>query len=287
MPRTHWTSADPSGPQRPDGGGHRRLQWPRARDHSGPRPRRSPGGAGGAQSCQGDPARPPRSTERPRFRELDVSDLASVRAFAAAWQGPLDVLINNAGIMAGPLRRSADGFELQLATNHLGPFLLTHVAVGVDHRPRGDGRIPAAPPGQARSGGPQLDRAPLQPTGRLRQLEAGQPPVHPRAATPSSRRATAVSSPLRPTPGSPRTNLAKAAGGSGAMFRSGGRPLSSTMPSAAPCPSSTPPPRTSPAAPTSGPAGSATSGAIPWCMRHRRRPWIQTWPAPCGNAQLS
>jgi NAD(P)-dependent dehydrogenase (short-subunit alcohol dehydrogenase family) len=58
-------------------------------------------------------------------RELDVADLASVRAFAAGWQGPLDVLINNAGIMAGPERRTSEGFELQFATNHLGPFLLT------------------------------------------------------------------------------------------------------------------------------------------------------------------
>ena len=58
-------------------------------------------------------------------RALDVSDPASVRAFAENWQEPLDVLINNAGIMAGPERRNVDGFELNFATNHLGPFLLT------------------------------------------------------------------------------------------------------------------------------------------------------------------
>ena len=58
-------------------------------------------------------------------RPLDVSDLASVRAFAEDWQGSFDVLINNAGIMAGPERRTPDGFELNFATNHLGPFLLT------------------------------------------------------------------------------------------------------------------------------------------------------------------
>lgn len=61
--------------------------------------------------------------------ELDLSRLASVRAFGAAYAGrgeALDVLVNNAGIMA-PLARktSPDGFELQLATNHLGHFLLT------------------------------------------------------------------------------------------------------------------------------------------------------------------
>src|SRR5262249_39965820 len=58
-------------------------------------------------------------------RPLDLSSLASVRAFAAAWTGPLDILINNAGIMQVPRARTSDGFELQIATNHLGPFTLT------------------------------------------------------------------------------------------------------------------------------------------------------------------
>lgn len=58
-------------------------------------------------------------------RALDLADLASVRGFAAGWDGPLHVLVNNAGVMAIPRRTSADGFELQLATNHLGPFALT------------------------------------------------------------------------------------------------------------------------------------------------------------------
>ena len=58
--------------------------------------------------------------------ELDLADLASVRRFAAAWgDRRLDLLINNAGVMAIPRRLSADGFELQLATNHLGHFALT------------------------------------------------------------------------------------------------------------------------------------------------------------------
>ena len=58
-------------------------------------------------------------------RPLDLASLASVRAFAAAWTGPLDILINNAGIMQVPQARTADGFELQIGTNHLGPFALT------------------------------------------------------------------------------------------------------------------------------------------------------------------
>ena len=59
--------------------------------------------------------------------EVDLSDLRSVRTAAAeaAPLGPIDVLVNNAGVMAPPDRRTVDGLELQMATNHFGPFLLT------------------------------------------------------------------------------------------------------------------------------------------------------------------
>jgi NAD(P)-dependent dehydrogenase (short-subunit alcohol dehydrogenase family) len=61
-------------------------------------------------------------------RRLDLADLASVRAFASDWTDPVDVLINNAGVMATPDRRlTADGFELQFGTNHLGHFALTNL----------------------------------------------------------------------------------------------------------------------------------------------------------------
>ena len=60
-------------------------------------------------------------------RQLDLADLTSVRAFAGAWDGDIDVLINNAGIMAIPLSRTADGFETQIGTNHLGHFALTNL----------------------------------------------------------------------------------------------------------------------------------------------------------------
>jgi NAD(P)-dependent dehydrogenase (short-subunit alcohol dehydrogenase family) len=63
--------------------------------------------------------------DRVRVAPLDLADLASVAAFTAAWDGPLDLLINNAGVMALPeLQLSAGGWELQLATNHLGHFAL-------------------------------------------------------------------------------------------------------------------------------------------------------------------
>ena len=58
-------------------------------------------------------------------RRLDLADLGSVRAFAAAWSGDLDVLVANAGIMMVPAGRTVDGFERQLGTNHLGHFALT------------------------------------------------------------------------------------------------------------------------------------------------------------------
>lgn len=60
-------------------------------------------------------------------RRLDLTDLASVREFAGGWDGHLDILINNAGIMMVPAGRTADGFELQIGTNHLGHFALTNL----------------------------------------------------------------------------------------------------------------------------------------------------------------
>lgn len=64
-------------------------------------------------------------------RELDLADLASVRRFADGIVGedrPIDVLVNNAGVMAPPQRfETVDGFELQLGTNFLGPFALTNL----------------------------------------------------------------------------------------------------------------------------------------------------------------
>ena len=63
---------------------------------------------------------------RVQLGELDLADLASVRGFAAARSEPLDLLVNNAGVMALPSRQeTADGFERQIGTNHLGHFALT------------------------------------------------------------------------------------------------------------------------------------------------------------------
>ena len=60
--------------------------------------------------------------------ELDLANLASVRSFAEKYlasHGELHVLCNNAGVMALPRRETADGFEMQIGTNHLGHFALT------------------------------------------------------------------------------------------------------------------------------------------------------------------
>jgi len=62
-------------------------------------------------------------------RHLDLSDLASVREFAAGL-GEIGVLVNNAGVMATPERRTKDGFELQIGTNRLGHFALTGLLLG-------------------------------------------------------------------------------------------------------------------------------------------------------------
>jgi NAD(P)-dependent dehydrogenase (short-subunit alcohol dehydrogenase family) len=73
---------------------------------------------------------------------VDLSDLGSVRAAGevAAGLGPLHLLVNNAGVMAPPLRRTGDGLESQMATNHFGPFLLTGLLLD-QLAASGDGRV--------------------------------------------------------------------------------------------------------------------------------------------------
>ncbi|KAI7743098.1 hypothetical protein M8C21_013592 [Ambrosia artemisiifolia] len=80
--------------------------------------------------------------------ELDLSSLASVRKFAAEFVAsnlPLNILINNAGVMAPPFTLSKDKIELQFATNHLGHFLLTQLLLETmkrtSHEQNKEGRI--------------------------------------------------------------------------------------------------------------------------------------------------
>jgi NAD(P)-dependent dehydrogenase (short-subunit alcohol dehydrogenase family) len=85
-------------------------------------------------------------------RRLDLADLASIRAFADAWQGDVDVLINNAGVMATPEKRTVDGFELQIGTNHLGHFALTNLLL-----PHITDRVVTVASGAHRAGSISLD----------------------------------------------------------------------------------------------------------------------------------
>lgn len=85
-------------------------------------------------------------------RRLDLADLASVREFAWAIDGEIDVLVNNAGVMATPEGRTKDGFELQFGTNHLGHFALTNLLL-----PRIRDRVVSLSSGAHRIGGLDLD----------------------------------------------------------------------------------------------------------------------------------
>lgn len=103
----------------------------------------------------------PGSTE---VRRLDLADLASVREFAAGWSGPLDVLVNNAGVMWVPAGETVDGFETHLGTNHLGPFALTNLLL-----PHVTDRVVTVSSSTHRMGGLDLDdlqwrRRPYSPT---------------------------------------------------------------------------------------------------------------------------
>jgi NAD(P)-dependent dehydrogenase (short-subunit alcohol dehydrogenase family) len=95
-------------------------------------------GESAARDCQG--AAPGARLE---LEELDLASLNSVREFAERFRTRhegLDLLINNAGVMATPKRSTADGFELQFGTNHLGHFALTGLLIG-EMEGRGDARV--------------------------------------------------------------------------------------------------------------------------------------------------
>jgi NAD(P)-dependent dehydrogenase (short-subunit alcohol dehydrogenase family) len=85
-------------------------------------------------------------------RRLDLASLASVREFAAGWEGELSLLINNAGVMVPPLTRTAEGFELQFGTNHLGHFALTNLLL-----PHVTGRVVTVSSSAHRSGAIDFD----------------------------------------------------------------------------------------------------------------------------------
>ena len=138
-------------------------------------------------------------------RRLDLASLASIREFAAAWEGDLDLLINNAGVMVPPLTRTEDGFELQFGTNHLGHFALTNLLL--DHV---TGRVVTVSSTGHRMGRStsttSTGSAALQAVARLRAVQARQPAVHRRAPAPADRRRLRRAGHRR-APGYAATNL--------------------------------------------------------------------------------
>jgi NAD(P)-dependent dehydrogenase (short-subunit alcohol dehydrogenase family) len=75
---------------------------------------------------------------------VDLADLGSVARFGRAWDGPLHLLVNNAGLVTAGLERTEEGWELQFATNHLGHFALAwalHDALALGAREQGTARI--------------------------------------------------------------------------------------------------------------------------------------------------
>lgn len=77
---------------------------------------------------------------------LDLADLASIDALTASWEGPLHVLVGNAGVMDTPYGRTAQGFETQFGVNHLGHFALAtglHAALAAGATPERGARVVA------------------------------------------------------------------------------------------------------------------------------------------------
>ena len=218
-PRSRWhygaaCEMDRRRPPRADGPhvrDHRRQQRDRARHREGARRQRARVVLAVRDTAKGEQVASEIAGDT-EVRRLDLADLASVRAFAADQQ-PFDVLINNAGVMNTPLGRTADGFELQFGTNHLGHFALTNLLLPrITDRVVVD-RLRRASLRQARLRRPQL-RARLPPPPRLRPDEAREPALRVRAAPPPERGGLADQGRLR-TPRPDRDEPPEADGQSG------------------------------------------------------------------------
>ena len=109
------------------------------------------------------------SNSRVRLEVADLSSLSSVRQLASRLRdraGPIDVLVNNAGVYKARREMTEDGFEMTMAVNHLGHFVLTHLLL--DQLAEAGGRVISVSSDGHRSG--DLRRAPLEDilTGRVR-----------------------------------------------------------------------------------------------------------------------
>ena len=147
------------------------------------------------QGARAAAARVAQDTGSPRVRPVfaDFSQLSRVRALAqelAATLPRLDVLVNNAGMMSPAHARSAEGYDLTFAVNHLAPFLLTNLLLpklrGVRagaHRGRGFGRAPAREPRFRRPD----ERQGLGAVAGVLALQAGQHSLHARPGAAAGR----------------------------------------------------------------------------------------------------
>jgi len=147
-------------------------------------------------------------------RRLDLADLGSVRSFAEATEGPVDLLVDNAGIMATPMLRTVDGFELQIGTNHLGHFALTNLLLG-----QITDRVVVVSSDLHRSGKIDLDdlnweRRPYKPWGAYSQSKL----ANLLFTLELERRLTAIGSAVRATAAHPGYAATKLQGGTGSWL---------------------------------------------------------------------
>ncbi len=105
-------------------------------------------------------SREPGATETPDVVIADLGDLESVRGAAADLRDRyerIDVLVNNAGMNAGTAATSVDGYELMMATNHLGPFLLTNLVLDLVQKAAPSRIVVTASEAHRTGGRPDLD----------------------------------------------------------------------------------------------------------------------------------
>ena len=229
------------------------------------------------------------------LEELDLSSLDSVRSFAGRFRDGhdgLDLLINNAGVMATPRRQTADGFELQFGTNHLGHFALTGLLIDTIEG-RADGRVVTLSSTAHRTGRIAFDdlggekhyfRWRAYGQSKLANLLFALELDRRLRAAGSSVKSLAAHPGLRghqpPARRAARRSTARSCGS-----RTGSWPRARRW---APCPSSTPPRSPgSRGAPTSGPTASASSAAIPSRSRPTRPPATRRWRGACGRSRRS
>ena len=180
-----------------------------------------------------------------RFVPLDLGSLASVAEFAKRIESEetkLDLLCNNAGVMVPPYGTTADGFELQFGTNHLGHFALTGRLLPLLLRRRRARVVTVSSTahrmGRSTSTTSSASEA-LQREARLRAEQAREPAVHARARAPRRPRASSRWSRRRAHPGSTHTEPPAHSG----FSRCGGRDRLARRRPAARCRRSTRRPR--------------------------------------------